>query len=107
MKTEKEEKYKEKIEELKNFLFLVNIYMSEFYAGFTLLEVISKLDDEILVYEYNKELNIEDLKPLCGFIKKDEDIKENKYAIAYAASKYFNTYKTGNKKVDEYILRMH
>lgn len=39
--------------------------------------------------------------------KKDEDIKENKYALAYAASKYFNTCKTGNKKVDEYILRMH
>lgn len=110
MKTEKEEeeyKDKEKMEELKNFLFLVNVYMSEFYAGFTLSEVISKLDDEILVYEYNKELNIEDLKPLCGFIKKDEDIKENKYALAYAASRYLNTYKTGNKKVDEYILRMH
>ena len=100
MKTEKEEEeYKVKMEELKNFLFLVNVYTSEFYAGFKLSEVISKLDDEILVYEYNKELNIEDLKPLCGFIKKD--------ALAYAASKYFNTCKTGNKKVDEYILRMH
>ena len=75
MKTEKEEEeYKVKMEELKNFLFLVNVYTSEFYAGFKLSEVISKLDDEILVYEYNKELNIEDLKPLCGFIKKDEDI---------------------------------
>ena len=50
---------------------------------------------------------IKNLKPLCGFIKKDEDIKENKYALAYAAAKYFNTCKTGNKKVDEYILRMH
>lgn len=108
MKTEKEEEeYKVKMEELKNFLFLVNVYTSEFYAGFKLSEVISKLDDEILVYEYNKELNIEDLKPLCGFIKKDEDIKENKYALAYAAAKYFNTCKKGNKKVDEYILRMH
>ena len=97
MKTEKEEEeYKVKMEELKNFLFLVNVYTSEFYAGFKLSEVISKLDDEILVYEYNKEL-----------IKKDEDIKENKYALAYAAAKYFNTCKTGNKKVDEYILRMH
>lgn len=77
MKTEKEEEeYKVKMEELKNFLFLVNVYTSEFYAGFKLSEVISKLDDEILVYEYNKELNIEDLKPLCGFIKKDEDIKK-------------------------------
>ena len=73
MKTEKEEEeYKVKMEELKNFLFLVNVYTSEFYAGFKLSEVISKLDDEILVYEYNKELNIEDLKPLCGFIKKGE-----------------------------------
>ena len=74
MKTEKEEEeYKVKMEELKNFLFLVNVYTSEFYAGFKLSEV----------------------------------IKENKYALAYAASKYFNTCKTGNKKVDEYILRMH
>ena len=107
MKTEKEEEeYKVKMEELKNFLFLVNVYTSEFYAGFKLSEVISKLDDEILVYEYNKELNIEDLKPLCGFIKKDEDIKENKYARAYAAAKYFNTSETGNKQVDKYILQM-
>ena len=107
MKTEKEEEeYKVKMEELKNFLFLVNVYTREFYAGFKLSEVISKLDDEILVYEYNKELNIEDLKPLCGFIKKDEDIKENKYALAYAAAKYFNTSETGNKQVDKYILQM-
>ena len=34
MKTEKEEEeYKVKMEELKNFLFLVNVYTSEFYAG--------------------------------------------------------------------------
>ena len=43
MKTEKEEEeYKVKMEELKNFLFLVNVYTSEFYAGFKLSEVISK-----------------------------------------------------------------
>ena len=107
MKTEKEEEeYKFKMEELKNFLFLVNVYISEFYLGETISDVLSKLDDQILVYEYNKELDIEELKPLCGFIKKDEDIKENKYALAYAASKYFNTFKNGNKKVDNYILRM-
>lgn len=105
MKKEKEE-YKIKMKELKNFLFLVNIYMNEFYAGFTLLEALFKLDDEIFIYEYNKDLNIEDLKELCGFIEKDDDIENNRYALAYAASKYFNTYKTGNKKVDEYILRM-
>lgn len=41
MKTEKEEEeYKVKMEELKNFLFLVNVYTSEFYAGFKLSEVI-------------------------------------------------------------------
>ena len=80
MKTEKEEEeYKVKMEELKNFLFLVNVYTSEFYAGFKLSEVISKLDDEILVYEYNKELNIEDLKPLCGFIKKDLKLNDRNY----------------------------
>ena len=44
MKTEKEEEdYKVKMEELKNFLFLVNVYTSEFYAGFKLSEVISQL----------------------------------------------------------------
>ena len=36
----------------------------------------------------------------------DEDIENNRYALAYAASKYFNTSETGNKQVDKYILQM-
>ena len=39
-------------------------------------------------------------------IEKDEDIENNRYALAYAASKYFNTTETGNKQVDKYILQM-
>ena len=35
-----------------------------------------------------------------------DKFKNNVLALA-AAAKYFNTCKTGNKKVDEYILRMH
>ena len=38
--------------------------------------------------------------------KKNEDIENNRYALAYAASKYFNTTETGNKQVDKYILQM-
>ena len=39
-------------------------------------------------------------------MKKDEDIENNRYALAYAASKYFNTTETGNKQIDKYILQM-
>ena len=108
MKTEKEEQnYKNEMIKLKKFLLLVNTYMNEFYSGLTIPEMIEKLDDQIIIYEYNKELDVEDLKLLCNFIKEDEDIKENKYALSYAASRYFNTYQTGNKQIDEYIFRMH
>ena len=86
-------------EDFKNF-------MSRLTLGNSVYNLVTNLEEEILIYEYNKIELSNELKALCGFIEKDEDIENNRYALAYAASKYFNTTETGNKQVDKYILQM-
>ena len=87
-------------EDFKNFMSLVNIYTQRLTLGNSVYNLVTNLEEEILIYEYNKIELSNELKALCGFIEKDE------YALAYAASKYFNTTETGNKQVDKYILQM-
>lgn len=93
-------------EDFKNFMSLVNIYTQRLTLGNSVYNLVTNLEEEILIYEYNKIELSNELKALCGFIEKDEDIENNRYALAYAASKYFNTTETGNKQVDKYILQM-
>lgn len=94
------------IEKLNEFLKLVNFYMERLIMGDKLSDLVSALSDEILVYEYSKFDGCSDLKSHCLNITSDYDIKNNKYALSYAASRFYNTFKTGNKKIDEYILKM-
>ncbi len=91
---------------LRDFMSLVTVYLYRLDRGLSIYQLQTNLEEEILIYMYNKEENSEDLKALSGFIEKDEDIEKNRYALAYAISKKFNTRETGNKDIDEYILKM-
>ncbi|MBP3634943.1 MAG: hypothetical protein J6J17_00590 [Bacilli bacterium] len=100
----------EEILKLKSFLSLVNLYLERFLNGHNLSNLVSQLDSETFLYEYYKDMgseeDIEYLKNYMGFIESDEDVEENWYALAYAASIFLNTRKTGNKLIDSYILKM-
>lgn len=91
---------------LKEFLMLSDVYYQRLKRGISLSNLVNQLEDEIYIYQYSKATSDEDLIHFSGFIEKDEDIESNYYALSYAASKYLNTCKTDNKKVDEYILKM-
>ena len=92
--------------QLKEFLILSDVYYQRLKRGMSLSNLVNQLEDEIYIYQYSNATLDEDLKQYSGFIEKAEDIESNYYALSYAASKYFNTKKTDNDKVNEYILLM-
>ena len=72
-----------------------------------LISILSNLIIKNEFTKYKEKQQLGKIEEIVNSIQDQYNIKENKYALAYAAAKYFNTRKTGNKKVDEYILRMH
>ena len=94
------------LEKLKDFLLLVDSYLIKLKKYKNLSYIINMLDDEIFIYNFEKCVNDSDLKNYCISIKNDEDIENNYFALSYAYSKYYNSMSSGNKKIDEYILKM-
>ena len=96
----------EQLQKIKQFCKLSGIYYGRMKRGMTVSQLVSQLDSEQFIYEYYKDSNDIELLSYTGFIEKDEDIEENWYALAKAAKDFYNTNKTGNKIIDEYILKM-
>ena len=68
-------------EDFKNFMSLVNIYTQRLTLGNSVYNLVTNLEEEILIYEYNKIELSNELKALCGFIEKDEDIENKRYTL--------------------------
>ena len=94
------------LQQLKSFCILSGVYYRRFQRGMSIGNLVSQLDTEECIYNYYKQTKDEELKEYTGFIENDEDIEENYYALAKAAKDFFNKEETGNKIVDEYILKM-
>ena len=91
---------------LKKFIMLSDVYYKRLKRGMSINNLISQLDTEEYIYRYNKDYDDEELNNYTGFIENDEDIIDNWYALSKAAYEFNDCKETGNKIVDEYILKM-
>ena len=91
---------------IKQFSKLSGIYYGRLKRGMTVSQLVSQLDTEQFVYECYKDAKDSYLLDYTGFIENDEDIEENWYALAKAVYDFYQTRQTGNKIIDEYILKM-
>ncbi len=91
---------------LNKFLKLVNIYYERLLSGVSVHDLVSQLDTECFLYDYNKIAKIDDLSNYVGFIEKQEDKEENWYALSYAVYRFLGNNFSNNQTIDKYILQM-
>ena len=94
------------LQKIKEFCKLSGVYFRRLQRGRNVSDLVNQLDNEVFIYEYYKDIKELDKMEYNGFIYKDEDIKENWYALAKAIYDYKHCKETGNKIVDEYMLEM-
>lgn len=91
---------------LKKFIILSDVYYKRLKRGMSISNLVNQLDTEEYIYRYNKDYNDLELNNYTGFIENDEDVIDNWCALSKAAYEFNNFNETGNKIVDEYILKM-
>lgn len=101
----KDDKNKDLVE-LKSFLSLVNVYYERLLRGHTIYNLVSQLDTECAIFDYNKIAEEQDLIEHTGFVDKEEDKENNWYALSYAAYRFLDNNITNNETIDKYILKM-
>ena len=96
----------ELLQKIKMFSNLSGVYYRRLQRGMTIGQLVSQLDNEEFLFHCGKDYGDLSLLEYTGFIEKEEDIEENWYALAKAVHDFYNSKETGNKIIDEYILKM-
>lgn len=96
----------ELLQRIKMFSNLSGVYYRRLQRGMTISQLVSQLDNEEFLFRCSKDYGDPSLLEYTGFIETEEDIEENWYALAKAAHDFYNAKETGNKIIDEYILKM-
>ena len=94
------------LQKLKRFCNLSGVYFRRLQRGMTISNLVSQLDTEIFLYECYKNISDPNFLDYSGFIESEEDIEDNWYALSKAVYDFTQKEETGNKIVNQYILKM-